>query len=457
MPTLDALRSRYAAKGQAHVFEGADVLTKAERGAFAGQLESVDLELLAGLYRKRANPAAALPDRSFIEPLPVVDAAALPPYAKTAGELAFWNGEVAVLVVAGGQGTRLGFDKPKGLFPVGPVSGASLFQIHAEKVQALSWKYETEVPLLVMTSDATHTETVEFFHEEGFFGLAETQVKFFRQGTMPALDAATGRLILEAPGKLFLGPNGHGGTLTALADSGLLAELDAAGIKHLFYFQVDNPLVKIADPAFVGQHIESRAEVSSKVVYKERPEEKVGVLALVDGRCGIIEYSDMPAEMLDERGDDGALAFRAGNPAIHIFDLEFLKRITGGRGRLEYHIAKKKVPYYDPATGTTVTPTTENALKFELFVFDALPLADRWLAVQTLRKEEFAPLKNATGADSPDSARALMIAQAYRWLGMPPGSTAVEISPLFALDSDEARSKIPQGFNPKEPTYLSEK
>ena len=145
---------------------------------------------------------------------------------------------------------------------------------------------------------------------------------------------------------------------------------------------------------------------------------------------------------------------RVFNPAIHIFDLEFLKRITGGRGRLEHHIAKKKVPYYDPATGATVTPAIENALKFELFVFDALPLADRWLAVQTLREEEFAPLKNATGADSPDSARTLMIAQAHRWLGMPEGSVAVEISPLFALDADEARSKIPQGFDPKEPTYL---
>ena len=454
MPTLDKLRTRCAAMGQAHVFEGVDRLTDAERGAIAEQLAGVDLELLGDLYRKRDNPSAALPDRSFIEPLPVVDAAAIPPSAKTAGELALWNGEVAVLVVAGGQGTRLGFDKPKGLFPVGPVSGASLFQIHAEKVLALSWKYETEVPLLVMTSDATHAETVEFFHEEGFFGLAETQVKFFRQGTMPALDAATGRLLLEAPGKLFLGPNGHGGTLTALADSGLLAELEASGIKRLFYFQVDNPLVKIADPAFVGQHIEARAEVSSKVVYKERSDEKVGVLALADGRCGIIEYSDMPAAMLDERGDDGALAFRAGNPAIHIFDLEFLKRITGGRDRLGYHIAKKKVPHYDPATGASVTPTTENALKFELFVFDALPLADRWLAVQTLREDEFAPLKNATGADSPDSARALMIAQAHRWLGMAEGSVAVEISPLYALDADEARTKKPQGFDPKEPTYL---
>ena len=453
MTIPDALRSRYAARGQDHVFTGWDAIPEPERPAFLKQLESVDLDLIAELYGKRDEPAASLPGREFIEPLPVVDAASMPPSAKTAGELALRNGEVAVLIVAGGQGTRLGFDKPKGLFPVGPVSEASLFQIHAEKVLALSWKYETEVPLLVMTSDATHDETVEFFHEEGFFGLAESQVKFFRQGTMPALDAATGQLLLEAPGKLFLGPNGHGGSLTALHDSGLLAELEASGIKYLFYFQVDNPIVKVADPAFVGQHIESRAEVSSKVVYKERPEEKVGVLALIDGRCGIIEYSDMPPEMRDERGDNGELAFRAGNPAIHLFDLEFLKRVTAGRDRLAYHIAKKKVPHFDPATGSDVTPTAENALKFELFVFDALPLADRWLAVQTLRDDEFAPMKNATGADSPDSARALMIAQAHRWLGMT-SAVPVEISPLFALDAEEARAKIPQGFTPTEPTYL---
>ena len=455
MPKLSELKAHYASYRQGHVFAGWDQLPEKERDAFRLQLEAVDLKLMGELYAKRDEPSAALPAREFIDPLPVVGAAEVPPSSKTAGELALWNGEVAVLVVAGGQGTRLGFDKPKGLFPIGPISEASLFQIHAEKVLALSWKYETEMPLLVMTSDATHTETVEFFHEEGFFGLAESQVKFFRQGTMPALDLATGKLLLEEPGKLFLSPNGHGGTLTALQDSGLLAELEAAGIEHIFYLQVDNPLVKIADPAFVGQHIESRAEVSSKVVFKERPEEKVGVLALLDGRCGIIEYSDMPPEMLSERAEDGALAFRAGNPAIHIFDLQFLKRVTTGRDRLGFHIAKKKVPHYDPVAGNAVSPASENALKFELFVFDALPLADRWLAVQTLREEEFAPLKNATGSDSPDSARALMIAQAHRWLALPEGSTAVEISPLYALDAEEARAKIPEGFKPKEPTYLS--
>jgi len=452
--TLAELKAHYASHRQAHVFGGWDALPEKERAAFQTQLEAVDLKLIDGLFAKRNEPFAAMPAREYIEPLPVVHVSEVPPSSKTAGELALWNGEVAALVVAGGQGTRLGFDKPKGLFPIGPVSEASLFQIHAEKVLALSWKYETEMPLLVMTSDATHTETVEFFHEEGFFGLAETQVKFFRQGTMPALDLATGKLLLEAPGKLFLGPNGHGGTLTALQDSGLLAELEAFGIKHIFYFQVDNPLVRIADPAFVGQHIESRSEVSSKVVFKDRPEEKVGVLALLDGRCGIVEYSDMPAEMLNELADDGTLAFRAGNPAIHLFDLQFLKRITTGPDRLGFHTAKKKVSHYDPTTATTFSPTTENALKFELFVFDALPLADRWLAVQTVREEEFAPLKNATGADSPDSARALMIAQAHRWLGLPTGSRPVEISPLYALDAEEAKAKCPKGFKPKEPTYL---
>ena len=456
MPAIPpALLDRWTAFGQGHVFHNWDGLSDAAQTEFAARLESVDLPLLKALYEKRNDPSAALPPREYIEPLPVVGAAQIPASAKAAGERALWNGEVAALVVAGGQGSRLGFEKPKGLYPVGPVSGASLFQIHAEKVLALSWKYETDVPLLVMTSDATHVETVEFFHDENFFGLAESQVKFFRQGTMPALDLATGRVLMEAPGKLFLSPNGHGGTLTALQDSGLLAELRGRGVKSLFYFQVDNPLVKIADAEFVGQHLEARAEVSSKVVFKERPEEKVGILALLDGRCGIVEYSDMPAEMLAERADDGALAFRAGNPAIHLFDLEFLERITKGEHRLGFHVAKKKVAHFDTLTDKPVTPTAENALKFELFVFDALPLAERWLAVQTPREEEFAPLKNATGADSPDSARALMIAQAHRWLGLPAGSQPVEISPLYALDAEEAKAKIPKGFKPKEPTYLA--
>jgi UDP-N-acetylglucosamine/UDP-N-acetylgalactosamine diphosphorylase len=320
------------------------------------------------------------------------------------------------------------------------VSGATLFQIHAEKVLALSRKFGKPVPFLVMTSPATHEETVAFFHENKSFGLAEGQVHFFTQGTMPALDETTGKVLLEAPGKLFLSPNGHGGTLTALAESGLLARLKSQGVKHVFYFQVDNPLVKIGEPGFLGQHIAHGSEASSKVVFKEQPGEKVGILALVDGRCGIVEYSDMPAAMAEERAADGTLAFRAGNPAIHLFSVPFLERVTSGKDRLEYHIARKKVPHLGEPE-----PAGINALKFELFIFDALPHAERWLAVQTLRDEEFAPLKNASGADSLSTLQAAMLAQSKRWLraaGIKDlEDSEVEISPLFAMDASELRNK----------------
>jgi UDP-N-acetylglucosamine/UDP-N-acetylgalactosamine diphosphorylase len=308
-----------------------------------------------------------------------------------------------------------------------------------------------------MTSPATHADTEAFFHQHRFFGLPPSDVSFFQQGTMPALDLATGKLLLERPGRLFLSPNGHGGTLTALADTGLLGELADRGVEHVFYFQVDNPLVKVCDPGFVGRHVAARSEASSKVVFKEKPEEKVGVLAVVDGRCGILEYSDLPAAMAAERDAAGELVFRAGSPAIHLFSVAFLRRVTARGGGLNFHLARKKVPYYDPATGGAVAPKAENALKFELFVFDALPLADRWLAVETRREEEFAPLKNAAGADSPDSVFRLVTGLHARWLeaaGVSVRGHPVEVSPLFALDADECRGKIPPGFAVTGPTLL---
>jgi UDP-N-acetylglucosamine/UDP-N-acetylgalactosamine diphosphorylase len=349
------------------------------------------------------------------------------------------------------------------MFPVGPVTNASLFQIHAEKVRALSQRYGRPVPLLVMTSPATHAETEAYFHAQGYFGLPRSDVYFFQQGTMPAVDLATGRILLEAPGQLFLSPNGHGGTLTALAETGVLSEIESRGVRQVFYFQVDNPLVKVCDPAFLGNHITIGSEASSKVVYKEQAGEKVGVLAVVDGRKAIIEYSDMPAEMAAEREPDGTLRFRAGNPAIHLFDVAFLRRVTGSGG-LAYHLARKKVPHLDTDTGELKTPTVENALKFELFIFDALPLADRWLAMETSRAEEFAPLKNATGADSPASVRRAMSWLHAGWLEAagvtvpraPDGDPAhpVEISPLLALDADECRAKVSPGLRLTGPTYL---
>ncbi|HJZ53362.1 MAG TPA: UDPGP type 1 family protein [Gemmataceae bacterium] len=441
---------------QEHVLSGWDDLPAAERTNLVAQLAGIDLAELEALYKRKDEPHTVLPAREQIAPLPVEPAEA-PSEARAAGEDALRRGEVAALCVAGGQGSRLGFDKPKGMFPVGPVSGASLFQVHAEKALALARKYGRLVPLLVMTSPATDADTKAFFRENHFFGLAEGNVFFFEQGTMPALDLATGRLLLEKPGQLFLSPNGHGGTLTALTESGLLADLKVRGVKHVFYFQVDNPLVKMCDPGFLGRHILMRSEASSKVVMKEKPEEKVGVLAVVNGKCGIIEYSDLPAAMAAERDAEGRLLFRAGSPAIHLFSVAFLERVTARGTGLSFHVARKKVPHFDPRTGATVNPTTENALKFELFVFDALPMADRWLAVETKREEEFAPLKNATGADSPESVKQALVALHGGWLegaGVQAHGHPVEVSPLFALDADELRAKIPPGFAVTGPTHL---
>ncbi len=443
---------------QEHVLSGWDRLTPAERAALVGQLAGIDLAELDALYKRKDEPHTVLPPRDRIAPLPVEPGDAIPPSAVAAGEEALRAGQVAALVVAGGQGSRLGFEKPKGMFPVGPVTGASLFQIHAEKVLALSRKYGKPVPLLVMTSPATHADTEAFFRENRFFGLPTGQVTFFQQGTMPSLDFATGKLLLEKPGSLFLSPNGHGGTLTALADSGLLADLKARGVRHVFYFQVDNPLVNVCDPAFIGRHVETGSEASSKIVFKENPGEKVGVFALVDGQCGIVEYSDMPAEMAAEREPTGELRFRAGSPAIHVFSVPFLERVTTGAGRLAYHVARKKVPYYDPAMGKTVTPERENALKFELFVFDALPLAERWLAVSARREDEFAPLKNAIGPDSPETVRRAISDRSAHWLtaagvAVPPG-VPVEVRPVFALNAGECAAKLPPGFRVTGPTVL---
>lgn len=448
--------------GQEHLIQGWDALIEAQRKELKQQLASIDFGAIRKLYENRDASGAALPPRQRIQPIPVQPEVASGDMSRM-GEESLRRGEVAALLVAGGQGTRLNFDKPKGMYPIGAVSSASLFRIHAEKVLATSQRYEAPVPLLVMTSPATHEETESHFREERFFGLPSNDVFFFRQGTMPSVDLATGKILLEKPGKIFLSPNGHGGALTALAESGVLSEIESRGIRHVFYFQVDNPLVKICDPSFIAFHIAAMSQASSKVVYKEKPEEKVGVFAEVDGRCSIIEYSDMPAEMAAERDERGDLRFRAGNPAIHIFTVEFLRWLTGSN-RLPYHLARKKVPYYDLAAGQPVSPATENALKFELFMFDALPLADRWLAMETSREEEFAPLKNATGADSPDSVRQAMSRLHARWLRAsgasipetPAGdpSYPVEISPLYALDEAECKSKVKPHLLIAAPSYL---
>lgn len=448
--------------GQEHVLAFWERLADAERSGLLEQLRKIDLEQMNKLYAQREQ-GLALPPLERVEPVPVVRLGADKRSARQFGEESLRRGEVAVLLVAGGQGSRLGFEHPKGMYAIGPVSGKSLFQIHAEKVLALRRRYGKPVPFLVMTSPINYDETRTYFAQKRHFGLPGEEVIFFQQGTMPALDQETGRLLLEAPGRLFTSPNGHGGTLLALADTGLLDRLRGQGVRHIFYFQVDNPLVKVADPAFLGQHCSARAEVSSKVVAKISPEDKLGIIVALDGRCVIIEYSDLPREMARQTDAQAALRYWAGSPAIHIFDVDFLDRTTRGQAGIPFHVARKKVPFVD-AAGSKVAPTKENALKFEMFVFDVLPRAERWTVMETSRKEEFEPLKNATGPDSPQTVQQALGNLAADWLEQagvtvprrPEGHAAVplEVSPLFALDAEELAAKVDRGLRVEGPLYL---
>ncbi len=444
-----ALLKKVRAHRQEHVLLGWEKFDARRRGDLIRQLEAIDLDEIARLYSDRDHPSG-VPTADRLTPIPTERTSEVDASTIALGRESLANGELAVLLVAGGQGTRLGFDHPKGMFPIGPVSNKTLFEIHTDKVFALVRRYGKPVPFLVMTSPATHDETEEYFREKQYFGLGRENVIFFQQGTMPAVDLATGQLLLEAVGVLFTSPNGHGGTLTALSDSGLLAELEKRGIRHLFYFQVDNPLVKIGDPAFLGRHIALQAEASSKAIAKAFPKEKMGVFALIDGRCGIVEYSDLPEE-LAHASRDGRLVYGSGSPAIHLFDVGFLKRITEGKKKLPFHFARKKVPYVSD-TGEAIDPTTENALKFEMFIFDSLPMADRYLVMESPREEEFSPVKNASGVDSPATCHRDLSNLAGVWLEkagvkVPRNqeghvSLPLEISPRFAFDAAELTAKI---------------
>ncbi len=458
----DDLLAKFRSHGQEHVLTWWDDMQADQRRLLVEQLGRINLAELKTLFNQK-NDKAHLPaeDRIASLPRPREDAGERRQFSER-GEEALRQGAVAFLVVAGGQGTRLGFDHPKGMFEVGPISHKSLFQLHAEKVLAAGRRFGASLPLLIMTSPATDEETRRFFDQHHNFGLPANDVFFFCQGTMPALELETGKLLLTSKTELFLSPNGHGGTLTGLADSGLLDVLGRRQIRTISYFQVDNPLVDLADRYFIGQHIAKNAQVSSKVVVKEKPTDKLGNFVLVDERCTIIEYSDLPEALATKTDAEGRLLFWAGSPAIHLFDVAFLREVTRDASRIPWHLARKKVPHVNPR-GERVEPTRENALKFERFIFDVLPQAERWTIVATSRKE-FEPLKNATGPDSPATVRQALCEQAAEWLehaGVkvprdPDGRPAVdlEISPLFALDKDELAGKVDRRLSVDKALYL---
>jgi len=477
MPPDPALVERLARHGQDHLLRFFEELDEAGQARLQAEIKRIDLDELDDLIRRLVLDARSS-ERERVDPsaIEAVEVMRLPQTdgermtrrrAAERGEAALAEGRVAAVLVAGGQGTRLGFEGPKGTYPIGPVSGASLFQLHAEKLRALAKRYGRPIPLYIMTSPTNHEATVRFFEEHDRFGLQE--LRFFTQGTMPAVDASTGKILLEARDRIALSPDGHGGTVRALAAPGpngapsCLQETADRGIDTIFYFQVDNPLVKICDPAFLGLHLEAEARLSFKVVEKVDPEERVGVVVAVNGRAQVIEYSDLDPELAARRDPEGGLLLWAGSIAIHVFERRFLEQLASGGGQLPFHRALKAVPFVDER-GRPVKPSEPNAVKFETFIFDALPLAERWTIVETERSSEFEPLKNATGRDSPATVRQRMSDMHADWLEQagakvlrrPDGSVpfGVEISPLLALDAADLKGRIPPGTVVDRPTCL---
>ncbi len=457
--------------GQEHVLRHWETLTEKSRHALLQQLASIDFPLLARLYRDyiQTQPAAA---NGTLEPAEIVTLAhqrAHPAEAQAMlarGEAKLRAGKVAALLVAGGQATRLGFAKPKGEYPIGPVSRKSLFQLHTEKLLALSQRYRATIPWYIMTSDANAGDTRDFFERHKFFGYAAEDIFFFAQEMAPALDE-NGKLILDAADHIFMNPNGHGGTLSALASSGALADMRRRGIEEVFYFQVDNVLLKMCDPLFLGYHLAASAEMSAKVCSKRDPYEKVGVIGKVrengKSRLQVIEYSDMSNADKEARHADGTLKYNAGSIAIHLFKTDFIEREVRDGMKLPWHVAHKQIPYLDE-NGELVQPAKPNGYKFEMFVFDALSDAANVVVLEVERREEFSPVKNATGEDSPQTAQADWCALHAEWLtqagiavardaaGRP--AARVEVSPLFALDADELRRKVPSSLRVQNDLYL---
>lgn len=438
--------------GQAHLLRFESQLTADQRERFRQQLAQIDFPQLQRLLANQDETVdwSALA-RSAVPPPAVRLDRQHPDFnsqqAVEAGRQALADGRVGLILVAGGQGTRLGFDQPKGLFPIGPISQRTLFQMHCDRLLALSRRYQVSIPLFVMTSPATDAATRAYFEENDRCGLAEEDLIIFCQGSMPAVDAATGKILMATTSSLALSPDGHGGLVAALERHGCLEQAKQRGIDLFTYAQVDNPLAELCNAELIGYHLLSRSQLTTHVVKKRFAKEKVGNVVSVDGKVQIIEYSDLPDTVAEQRDAAGELKLWAGNIAVHVFDRTFLESVVASADGLPFHRASKVVPFIDEV-GKLVEPQTANAIKFERFVFDLLPLAERAFVVEGDASQVFAPVKNANGAavDTPDTAQTALLSLHRDWLTAAgahvPDSLRVEIHPHWALDADDTKRQL---------------
>ena len=411
----NSLLERLSRHGQQHLLQFWDELDASQRAELEGQIDAIDLDLVARLHHDLVLHPKPVDATETLAPLRGQSWNAMEPSRqaalKDAGMKALQEGKAAAFLVAGGQGTRLGHAGPKGTFEIGLPSGKSLFQLQAERLLKLSRDCNKAVPWYIMTSRENHNETVDFFGSNAFFGLAPGDVCFFSQAELPLIDGE-GKILLDQKDSISQGPNGNGGCFPALKASGALEDMRRRGVEWVFVYSVDNALTRVCDPDFLGFALESNLPAASKAVSKAGPSERVGVFCLRNYRPSVLEYSEMTPELCEQRDTKGELVYGSANIAIHLFRRDFLE--ANAQASLPYHVAHKKIAHVD-AKGETVSPTSPNAYKFELFMFDLFPKAEGMAVLEVKREEEFAPVKNAEGADSPATARELTLALHRKW------------------------------------------
>ena len=448
---IERLQTRLKENNQDHLLSFIDQCSDSECQRFVNELDQLDFEQINrwikafvlntpedSLIHEGFGPARYYPHN------PTHDLKDHYEKARKIGSELIAQGKVGGFVVAGGQGTRLGFDGPKGNFPASPIKNKTLFQLFAQTIAATMARYNACCPWYVMTSPINHDQTLEIFESNHYFGLNSDNVYIFQQGTLPNFDLR-GRILLAHRCRISRSPDGHGGSLKALYTSQAIDHMKQHGVEYMSYWQVDNPMINIFDPLFIGLHVLDNSDMSTKALKKTGPFEKLGNLCQVDGKVMVIEYSDLPDALAEKRNPDGSLVFEVGSIGIHMISRSFVERLNQGTFSLPIHRAVKKIPYLD-GHGTVITPDQPNGIKLETFVFDALPLARNAMILETERSEEFAPIKNATGVDSAESSRQMMINRAARWLEaagvsvprLPDGrpDCVIEIDPAFALDPE---------------------
>ncbi len=401
MTTLAQAQEKLKKYGQEQVLKYYDELSEDEKQALLDQIGATDMEILESCKHREE-----LAKKGVISPLAAMELPEIeknrPAFTET-GLKAIQAGKVGAVLLAGGMGTRLGSDNPKGMYNVGITRELYIFECLIHNLLDVVRQADTWIHLFVMTSDKNNDATIRFLKEHDYFGYRGEYVHFFKQEMAAATDY-NGKIYLEEKGKLSTSPNGNGGWFISLQKNGLLDLVHEQGIEWINVFAVDNVLQRIADPCFVGATIEKNCAVGAKVVKKAAPDEKVGAMCLEDGRPSIVEYYEMTQELMDAKNEKGEPAYNFGVILNYLFYVPELEKMMAG---LPLHVVEKKIPCLDE-NGNPVKPESPNGYKYESLVLDMIHQLPSCLPFEVVREREFAPIKNKTGIDSVESARELL-------------------------------------------------